>query len=64
MVNGLMVNLLDGQYARWSIGSMVNRSDSERLRGFGNGLTDRRTDICDCRVAFATEKSRIKKILK
>ena len=22
-----------------------------------NGRTDERTDICDCRVAFATEKS-------
>ena len=37
---------------------MVDRSNSERLRGFGNGLTDRWTDICDCRVAFATENSK------
>ena len=32
------------------------------LRGFDNRRTDRqtnrRTDICDCRVAFATEKVR------
>ena len=29
--------------------------DSDRLRGFGNGHMDWGTDICDCRVAFATE---------
>ena len=27
----------------WSIDSMVNSSNSERLMGFGDGLTDRRT---------------------
>ena len=35
---------------------MVERSNSERLRGFCYGLTDVQTDICDSRVAFATEK--------
>ena len=34
-----MVDRLDGQ-----LGSMVNRSDYERLRGFGEGLTDTLTD--------------------
>ena len=34
---------------------MADRLDSERLRGFDFRRTDRRTDICDCRVAFATE---------
>ena len=34
-----MVDRLDGQ-----LGLMVNRSDYERLRGFGDGLTDRLTD--------------------
>ena len=29
--------------------------DSERLGGFGDRLTNKRTDICECRVAFATE---------
>ena len=29
--------------------------DSEMLGGFCDRLTDGRTDICDCRVAFATE---------
>ena len=29
--------------------------DFKLLRGFDNGQTNRRTDICDCRVAFATE---------
>ena len=39
-----------------SMGSMGNRSNSERLRGFCDGWTDRQTDICNSRVAFATEK--------
>ena len=30
--------------------------DFKLLRGFGDGRTNGRTDICDCRVAFATEK--------
>jgi len=38
---------------------MVDRSNSERLRGFGDRLMDRLTnrqmDICYSRVAFATE---------
>ena len=29
--------------------------DYKLLRGFDYGQTDRRTDFCDCRVAFATE---------
>ena len=29
--------------------------DFKLLMGFDNGRTDKRTDICDCRVAFATE---------
>ena len=28
----------------------------EVLKGFALGQTNERTDICDCRVAFATEK--------
>ena len=28
----------------------------EVLRGFASSHTDKQTDICDCRVAFATEK--------
>ena len=35
-----MVNRLNGQKAQWLIGSMVDRSNSERLRGFCDGLTD------------------------
>ena len=39
---------------------MADRLDFERLRGFDFRLTDRQTDgqtdICDSRVAFATEK--------
>ena len=34
---------------------MADRLDSERLRGFCDGLMDVQTDICDSRVAFATE---------
>ena len=52
-----MVDRLDGQYARWSVGSMVDRSKSERLGVFvTDGLTDGQMDICNSRVAFATEK--------
>ena len=39
----------------------MNDDDFKLFRGFADGQTDRRTDgltdICDCRVAFATEKS-------
>ena len=30
--------------------------DFKLLRGFADGQMNERTDICDCRVAFATEK--------
>ena len=35
---------------------MMKDVDFELLRGFASRLTDERTDICECRVAFATEK--------
>ena len=39
---------------------MMKDDDFKLLRGFDYGWTDgqtnRRTDICECRVAFATEK--------
>ena len=35
---------------------MMKDDDFKLLMGFDNGRTDERTDICDCRVAFATEK--------
>ena len=35
---------------------MMKDDHFKLLRGFADKLTDRRTDICDCRVAFATEK--------
>ena len=34
---------------------MMKDEDSKLLRGFGDERTNKRTDICDCRVAFATE---------
>ena len=34
---------------------MADRSNSERLRGFCDRWTDGQTDICDSRLAFATE---------
>ena len=41
---------------------MADRLDFERLRGFCDGWTDGQTDwqtdICDSRVAFATENLR------
>ena len=51
---GSMVDILDGRYAQWLIGLIVDRSNSERLSGFCDG----QTDICNCRVAFMTEKCR------
>ena len=38
---------------------MMKDDDCKLLRGFDYGQTNRRTDICDCRVAFATEKKKI-----
>ena len=32
--------------------------DFKLLRGFCDWLTNKRTDICECRVAFATENSK------
>lgn len=47
------------------IGIMADRLDSERLRGFCNRQTDRWTDrqmdICNSKVAFATEKKKQRK---
>ena len=36
-------------------GWMMNYDDLKLLRGFDLWQMDKRTDICDCRVAFATE---------
>ena len=36
-------------------GWMMNDDDFKLLKGFALGRTKKRTDICDCRVAFATE---------
>ena len=48
----------DGWYAIYMMADrcQMQVNDSERLRVFGNRLTDRHTDISDSRVAFATEK--------
>ena len=46
---------------------MMKDDDSKLLRGFADGQTDERTnrraDICDCRVVFATEKSNTKTVM-
>ena len=34
---------------------MMKDDDFKLLRGFASRQTDRLTDICECRVAFATE---------
>ena len=34
---------------------MMKDDDFKLLKGFALGQTNERTDICDCRVAFATE---------
>ena len=36
-------------------GWMMKDEGLKLLRGFASRLTDERTDICECRVAFATE---------
>ena len=38
---------------------MMKDDDFKLLRGFADRLTDRQTDICDCRVAFATENASV-----
>ena len=38
---------------------MMKDVDFKLLRGFADGRTDERTDICDCRVAFATENDKM-----
>ena len=40
----------------WMI--MVKDDDFKLLRGFGYRQTDRLMEICECRVAFATENVR------
>ena len=55
---GMMADSYDSERLRGGHGGiMADRHDSERLRGFDFRWTDRRTDICDCRVAFATENT-------
>ena len=34
----------------------MKNDDFKLFGGFADELTNRQTDICDCRVAFATEK--------
>ena len=36
---------------------MMKGDDFKMLGGFADRLTDKQTDICDCRVAFATENT-------
>ena len=51
-----VIGMMADRYLRDQLISiMADRLDFERLRGFDFRRTDRRTDICDCRVAFATE---------
>ena len=38
---------------------MKNDDDFKLLRGFADRQTNERTDIGDCRVAFATEKENL-----
>ena len=44
-------------------GWMINDDNFKLLWGFADWLTDRRTDICECRVAFATEKLKLPVLL-
>ena len=36
---------------------MMKDDDFKLLRGFADGQTNSWTDICECRVAFVTEKN-------
>ena len=42
---------------------MMKDDDFKLLRGFADRQTDKRTDICDCRVAFATENHSVTKVI-
>ena len=39
---------------------MMKNDDFRLLKGFASEQTDRRMDICECRVAFATENDMFK----
>ena len=56
----MMAKEYNGQWAQWLMGMsmMADKSDSERSFDdrWTDRLTDGLTDICDSRVAFATEK--------
>ena len=43
---------------------MMKDDDFKLLKGFALGRTNERTDICDCRVAFATEKCELLLLLQ
>ena len=43
---------------------MKNDDDFKLLRGFADRQTNGRTDICECRVAFATEKEVMKVVVR
>ena len=52
-----MVNRHNDQEARLLRSFDNGWHESERLRGFCDRQTDRQMDICNCRVAFATENT-------
>ena len=57
----LLMNILNAILTRNTVVIMLGifkndeDDDFKLFRGFGDRRTNRRTDICDCRVAFATE---------
>jgi len=53
MKEGWMKN--DEGWMKKDGGWMMEDDDLKLLRGFADGRTNEWTDICDCRVAFATE---------
>ena len=60
MLKNLQTNKLKSlKVAKWRRDEwrMMKDDDFNLLRGFADKRTDEQIDICDCRVAFATEKS-------
>ena len=59
MKEGWMKNYEGWMMDEWRMmkdeGWKMNDDDFKLFRGFEDGQTDERTDIGDCRVAFATE---------
>ena len=59
---GMMADSCDSERLRGGL-RLRQKDDSERLSGFDFRWTDRRTDICGCRVALATETNKYSNLI-